>query len=82
MFLRKLEHIPRLVGREPAGFAKLKQGASQQFRRIDLPGRSQILAEDEFDVPEVEMIIGIVTLGANRQKKLLRCFADAAYPLR
>ena len=26
------------------------------------------------------MIIGIVTFGANRQKKLLRCFADAAYP--
>ncbi len=65
---------------EPARFTKLKQGALQQFRRIDLPGRSQITAEDEFDVPEVEMIIGIVTFGANRQKKLLRCFADAANP--
>jgi hypothetical protein len=30
--------------------------------------------------PEIEMIIGIVTFGANRQKKLLCCFADAAYP--
>src|SRR5262249_17990319 len=35
-------------------------------------------AEDKFDVPEVEMIIGIATFGANRQKKLLRRFADAA----
>jgi len=52
----------------------------QQFRRIDLPGRSQITAEDEFDVPEVEMIIGIVIFGANRQKKLLRGFGDAANP--
>jgi hypothetical protein len=65
---------------EPARFTKLKQSALQQFRRIDLPGRSQIMAEDEFDVPKVEMVIGIVTFGANRQKKLLRCFADAAYP--
>jgi len=65
---------------EPARFAKLEQGALQQFRRIDLPGRSQIMAEDEFDVPEVEMIIGIVTIGANRQKKLLRRFGDAAHP--
>src|SRR6266576_5695348 len=65
---------------EPARFTKLKQGALQQFRRINLPGRSQITAEDEFDVREVEMIIGIVTFGANRQEKLLRCFADAADP--
>src|SRR6266478_7478816 len=68
------------VGRsEPTGFAKLEQGALQQFRRIDLPSRCQITAEDEFNVPEVEMIIGIVAFGANRQKKLLRCFADAAH---
>jgi hypothetical protein len=52
----------------------------QQLRRIDLPGRRQITAEEEFDVPEVEMIIGIVTFRANRQKKLLRCRADAAHP--
>src|SRR4029450_13717560 len=69
------------VGRsEPTGFSKWEQGALQQFRRIDVPGRSQITAEDEFDVPEVEMIIGIVTFKANRQKKLPRCFADAAHP--
>src|SRR5947208_6617835 len=61
------------VGRsEPTGFAKLEQGALQQFLRIDLPSRRQITAENEFDVPEVEMIIGIVTFGVNRQKKLLR----------
>src|SRR5216684_7500750 len=65
---------------EPTGFAKLEQGALQQFRRIDLPSRRQITAEDEFDIPEVEMIIGIVTFGANRKKKLLRRFADAAHP--
>jgi len=52
----------------------------QQFRRIDLPSRRQIIAEDEFDVPEVEMIIGIVAFEANRQKKLLRRLADAAHP--
>ena len=38
------------------------------------------MAEDELDVPEVKMIIGIVTFGANREKKLLRRFADAAHP--
>src|SRR5260370_39408917 len=65
---------------EPARFTKLEQGALQQFCRIDLPGCSQITAEYEFDVPEVEMIIGIATFKANRQKQLLRRFAAAAPP--
>ena len=38
------------------------------------------MAEDEFDVGEIEMIIGIVAFGVNRQKKLLRRFADATHP--
>src|SRR5207247_9651330 len=61
------------VGRsEPAGFAKLKQSALQQFRRIDLPGRSQITAEDEFDVREIKMIKRIRRFRADREEEL-RC---------
>src|SRR5437899_7484393 len=78
--LRVSSGIFQVGGSEPTGFAKFEQGALQQFRRIDPPSRSQITAEDKFDVAEVEMIIGIVIFGANRQKKLLRRFADAALP--
>ena len=60
------------VGRsEPTGFAKLKQGTLQQFRRIDLPGRRQIIAEDEFDVREIKMIKRIRRFQVDREEELL-----------
>src|SRR5205823_13794442 len=60
------------VGRsESASFAKLKKGPLQHFCRIDLPGRSQIMTEDEFDVPEIKMIQRISHFRVDRDEELL-----------